>query len=318
MRTFRKIERHLYVSDRHLTTLRMAVSAFGESYYFTKNFIDHGVGIFEDAVLQKDYFHERLREYRGQKTVAFLYHGYLQGRSAFLRLERILESPLFGIFAYSGDYQPFCQDLRRSAEYEREMVDKVLADTDAEQVIMVGHSQGGLLIRYMLQKLGDIPKVNKAVTLSSPHQGTWAALGGAVTRSITIPGSFIPFFPKIHGESAFQMLPGSTFLKDLNSLPLPEGIDFTSIFSYIDPLVWPSSFAILPYPEAYNVLMKKVGHFQTIYDVQAYEVLLRALLMPRREGRKLGGEEISGQRPVEKRSFSRRGQVIDEFVVASD
>ncbi|MFC1890134.1 lipase family alpha/beta hydrolase [Thermodesulfobacteriota bacterium] len=280
MRTFRKIERHLYVSDRHLTTLRMAVSAFGESYYFTKNFIDHGVGIFEDAVLQKDYLHERLREYRGQKTVAFLYHGYLQGRSAFLRLERILESPLFGIFAYSGDYQPFCQDLRRSAEYERRMVDKVLAEVDAERVIMVGHSQGGLLIRYMLQNLRDIPKVSKVVTLSTPHQGTWAALGGAVTRSITLPGSLIPFFPRIRGESGFQMLPGSAFLKDLNSLPLPEEIDFTSIFSYIDPLVWPSSFAILPYPEAYNVLMKKIGHFQTIYDVQAYEVLLRALHLP--------------------------------------
>ncbi len=317
MKTFRQVERHRHIEDNVLTNLRMAVSAFGEAYYFTKNFIDHAVGFSEQMVLGKEYLPERLKEYRGQKTVAFLYHGYLQGRSAFAKMERILQSRLFDIFAVSGGYQPFCQDLRVSAEYEREAVDYVLSEVDAEQVFMIGHSQGGLIIRHMLQKLDGAGLADKVVTLSTPHQGTWAALGGAVTRAVTFPFSLLPGTRSVVGESGFQMLPGSRFLRELNDEPLPAGVDFTSIFSYIDPLVWPPSYAICPYPEAYNILMKKVGHFQTIYDIQAYEVMLRALLLPRREGFKNLVREFAGK-VIEEKRYLRNDAVIDEVVICSD
>ena len=317
VRVFRQEEKRHFKESRHLANLRMLSSAFSEGYYLTKNFLDHSVGVSEAVYLQKKYLPARLAEYQGQKKIAFLFHGYMQGRSAFLRLERILESDLFGIFAVSSGYNPYSQYIEMSAERERGMIEYVLSNVDAEEVYFIGHSQGGLVIRYILQKLDGAGLANKVITLSTPHTGTWAAAGGIITRSITWPMSLIPFMPKVRGESGFQMLPNSKFLRELNSLPLPSGIEYSSIFSFIDPLVWPPSCAILPYPEAYNVLLKKIGHFQTLYNIQVFEVLLRALLLANGKKRAVP-MVLTGDEYIEEKKFVKDGKVIDEFIISSD
>ncbi len=248
----------------YMSNLRMLISVLGESYYFAKNFTDHFVGLTERLVFGEKYLHGRLKEYKGQKKVAFLYHGYFQARPGYERMERFLESELFNIFAITGGYQPYSQDIRLSAEHEARILEYVLSQINPEEVFLIGHSQGGLLIRYMLQKLGlkeRFPQISQAITLHTPHMGTWAGVLGAGHKVVAnVLEKAVPGFPRIRGESGLQMVPGSKFLRDLNAQPLPAGVGWSSIYSYVDPLVWPAKFARMPYPEVTNILLKKVGH----------------------------------------------------------
>src|SRR5690606_36074878 len=51
-------------------------------------------------------------------------------------------------------------DMIASAKELGPFVNKVLTMTDAQQVDLIGHSQGGALIRYYQNLLGGAPKVN--------------------------------------------------------------------------------------------------------------------------------------------------------------
>ncbi len=303
---------------RTLANVRMALTALAECYYTAKCYLDHGVRVSERLFFGERYLPNRLRQYRGQKRIAFLYHGYLLGRPSFERFEHLLESDVFRIFAISGGYQPYSQDIRRSAEFERRIMEHVLSQVDAEEVYLLGHSQGGLVARWMVQKMDAAEFVKKCVFLATPHMGTWAGALGVLNRAAARLGSVVPGFPQLEGESAFQMLPGSPFLADLNEAPLPDGIDFLNLYNLLDPMVWPSRYARLPYPEATNILFKKIGHMQPLYDYQELEIILRALLFPTGRGRALEKEVLAGQEVLERRVMGRGGYRYREIVTSSD
>lgn len=297
---------------KRLANIRLFASAYSELYYIFQNFVDHMIDFGESNLLGQKYLPTRLKEYKGQKKIAFLYHGYFQGTVGYERIERLLESELFNIFAISGTYQPYSQDIRKSAAYEMKVLEWVLQNTDAEEVYLIGHSQGGIVARYMLQFLDAHRYVNKAIFLSTPHQGTKAAYGGWVNKlSMNALGMMIPGFPKIQGESAEQLKPNGHFIRLLNSRNLPPGVEYTSIYTYIDPVVWPSSNARLPYREANNILIRKIGHMQTMYDFNAIELILKALMLPNHHWAKA---EISKDQIFEKRHIEQYDNDFDEIV----
>ena len=59
--------------------------------------------------------------------------------------------------------------------------------------------------------------------------------------------------------------------------PLPEAVQFTSVHYALDPMIWPPTNAILPYPEADNHFINKVGHAQPLYCSRATRIAIRAL-----------------------------------------
>jgi triacylglycerol lipase len=62
-----------------------------------------------------------------------------------------------------------------NAELLEHLVDDVLAETGARKVDLIGHSQGGLVVRHYVEYLGGHDNVDVLMTLGSPHQGTLAA-----------------------------------------------------------------------------------------------------------------------------------------------
>lgn len=62
-------------------------------------------------------------------------------------------------------------DIARSARTMQAFVDRVLAVTGAEQVDVVGHSQGGMMPNYYIKRLGGAPKVRTFVALSPSNHG---------------------------------------------------------------------------------------------------------------------------------------------------
>ena len=76
-------------------------------------------------------------------------------------------------------------------------IDEVLAATGAHQLVVVGHSMGGLVARAYLRTHG-VAKVIRLITLGTPHSGSELAKYGI-------------------GENACQMWPGSMWLATLAS-----------------------------------------------------------------------------------------------------
>jgi hypothetical protein len=66
-----------------------------------------------------------------------------------------------------------------------------------------------------LKRLGGRHRVHRLVLLGTPARGTWSALFGLFTAPL--------------GLASLQLLPGSPFLRELQEMPLPDGVDVVSI-----------------------------------------------------------------------------------------
>ena len=107
----------------------------------------------------------------------------------------------------------------------KEEIDEVLRETGSDQVDLVGHSMGGLVIRSYLANNPGTNTVRRVVTLGSPHAGSKLAVLGV-------------------GKAVKEMIPGSPFLEELNQeLQMPASGRFYAIYTIVDNLVLPNETA---------------------------------------------------------------------------
>lgn len=78
----------------------------------------------------------------------------------------------YGMTQLSFDRIGGLGDIAGSAATLDAFVDKVLAATGAQQVDLVGHSQGGMMPNYYLKRLGGASKVRTFVALAPSNHGT--------------------------------------------------------------------------------------------------------------------------------------------------
>jgi triacylglycerol esterase/lipase EstA (alpha/beta hydrolase family) len=278
LQRIRKFNSKLIPPEQYLDTAKLGVSAFEEAYYYARNFIDGTIHLSGKMFLEDDYHNRRLAEFKGQRRLVVLVPGYMQPPLAFYRFCRYLGIELFDAFPYVWFDFPYSQDLTLSAVQLESVVRDLHRFTQAEEIYLIGHSQGGMIVRTMVQHgMGSDLPVKKCLFLSSPHQGTWSGIAAASHRGLRIAASMFPYINRVQGESGLQLIPGSRFLEELNSRPLPEGIKFTSVYYALDPMIWPPSNGILPYPKAENHFIKKVGHIHPLYCAQAAQITIRAL-----------------------------------------
>ncbi|MBN2494555.1 MAG: alpha/beta fold hydrolase [Deltaproteobacteria bacterium] len=278
IRSVKRLNARLLPPETYRDTISLGLSAVEEAYFVVKNFVDGSIH-FSGRVLYEDDYHERrLAEYGGQRRLLVFVPGYMQTPVCFYRLERFLGIELFDAFTYTWSDFPYSQDLTLSAEQLEAVLRDLVGRTRVREAFLVGHSQGGMIIRAMVQHgLGSDLPVRKCLFLSSPHQGTWAALAAVPHRGLLSMASLLPYIRKVQGESGLQLMPGSDFLRELNSRPLPDHVRFYSVYYSLDPMIWPPSHAIMPYPEAENHYIAKVGHAQPLYCSRAARVAIRAL-----------------------------------------
>ena len=104
-------------------------------------------------------------------TPILLLHGIVDNRSIFTVLRRGLRRRGFGVVA-SFNYHSLFGDMRQVAVRLADVVEQLCEDTGYEQIHVVGHSMGGLIARYYVQRLGGDEHVHTLVTLGTPHGGT--------------------------------------------------------------------------------------------------------------------------------------------------
>jgi pimeloyl-ACP methyl ester carboxylesterase len=143
-----------------------------------------------------------------------LIHGYLATRGSLHLLEQRLRARRHLVFSYRLP-RLNVGDIRDSAALIARKVESLVAQTGVPSVDIVGHSMGGLVGLYYVKRLGGRRRVRKLVLLGTPATGTWSALLGLVMA---------PF-----GMASLQLLPASPFLRELNEVPLPPGVDVVSV-----------------------------------------------------------------------------------------
>ena len=180
-----------------------------------------------------------------------LIHGYQCNRGFWFWLRPPLEAAGWTVATHS--LEPVFSDIDAYADGIAGRIDEVLAATGAPQVILVGHSMGGLASRAYLRRHGT-GKVARLITLGSPHHGTLLAPMGL-------------------GPNARQMRVGSSWLSAL-AAPLPPGS--VSIHSCHDNYVFPQQ-ACSTLEGAANVAIGGVSHLGMAFSPRVLGSLMQAL-----------------------------------------
>jgi pimeloyl-ACP methyl ester carboxylesterase len=147
--------------------------------------------------------------------------------------------------------------IEEHAEELKSFVASVLQTTGEQQVDVVAHSLGGIIARYVIQRLGFANRVRTLVTMATPHQGTYAAqyANTTLTRSLR---------------------PRSDVISDLNQEDLAGyPIRFFSIYSNRDVYVVPAEG--MTHAGAENIFLPEVSHSQYLVSPKVFRVVASCL-----------------------------------------
>ncbi|WP_328480158.1 alpha/beta fold hydrolase [Streptomyces sp. NBC_00377] len=221
-----------------------------------------------------------------------LLHGFIDNRSVFVLLRRSLAQ--HGRHRMESlNYSPLTCDIRTAAELLGRHIEEICERTGSPQVDVVGHSLGGLIARYYVQRLGGDGRVRILVTLGTPHSGTRVApLANA--------------HPIVR-----QMRPGSAVIEEL-SRPAPGcRTHFVSFWSDLDHLMDPLESACVDHPDllAQNVRVTGIGHLALPVHPAVATGIRQALDTAQTEG-------SPGARTGTRSGLSRAGSQTDGLTVA--
>ncbi len=172
-----------------------------------------------------------------------LLHGFIDNRSVFVLLRRSLRRHGWRHLE-ALNYSPLTCDIRKAAELLGRHVEDVCERTGHRRIDLVGHSLGGLIARYYVQRLGGDARIRTLVTLGTPHGGTRLA-------------ALLPAHPLVR-----QMRPDSDVIKEL-ARPAPNcRTSFVCFWSDLDQMMVPTETAQINHADlrSRNIHVSGVGH----------------------------------------------------------
>jgi triacylglycerol lipase len=187
-----------------------------------------------------------------ERPPLLLIHGYGCSRAAWWWQRRGLEAA--GWRVATINLEPLYTSIDHYLEPVAQRIDEVLAATGATQLVLVGHSMGGLVARAYLRQHGAA-KVARLVTLGTPH-------GGSELARVAL------------GENARQMRPGSPWLSALGGPPVAT----LTIYSAHDNYVLPQTH--LELPGAQRCTLDGLGHLAMLFSPRVAAALLAGLSPP--------------------------------------
>lgn len=166
------------------------------------------------------------------------YSGIFSGTNVLKRnYARSMNTPLL-LFDYSS---------RQPIEQISEQLQRFLRQHGDRKYFLVGHSLGGIVVRYFNECVKDKEHVEKAALIATPNRGTKVA--------------YLRF-----RESGKQVRPHSEFLASLNLKQL--SVPYINILAQGDEFIIPNHNAILS--GAWNVIIKDGMHFTILNDQRTY------------------------------------------------
>jgi triacylglycerol lipase len=202
---------------------------------------------------------------KNYRNPVLLIHGILRKADIFDKMSAYLAERGWSVFA--PNFHPNLGEMGLD-QLAQQVVDYVNKNFAPEQPLdIVGLSMGGLVSRYYIQRLGGIDRVQRLITISSPHNGT-------VTAYL------------LNGQGCIQMRPDSIFLNDLNrDMAMLEQLNFTSIWTPWDFIIVPASSSQIPVGK--EVQVQVFAHAMMVIDSQSLQAVAEALCTPLKPNRRL-------------------------------
>jgi pimeloyl-ACP methyl ester carboxylesterase len=225
-------------------------------------------------------------------TPILLLHGMVDNRSIFTLLRRGLRRRGFGRIV-ALNYSVLTHDIPDAARRLAGHVEQLCAETGYERVHIVGHSLGGLIARYYVQRMGGDERVHTLVCLGTPHSGTEAAR--LVPRRV-----------------AGQLRPDSDVIAELAQRAPGCRTRFISVWSDLDQLIVPKRSARIDHPDlnAHNMLVRGLGHLSLPVDGRVVHAICTTLAHLDHDGASKQGRvlDLRDKRVVPK-SQAKRGSL---------
>jgi pimeloyl-ACP methyl ester carboxylesterase len=185
-----------------------------------------------------------------QRTTVLI-HGYLGNRSALM--------PLAAYLRWCGVERVLAFDYASSEGVERGAIrlrDFLRRHVRGGRIDLVGYSLGGLVARVYLQQLGGARRVDRCITLGTPHQGTYSSYWVA-------------------SRVGRDLRPDSALVARLSALrERARPVRFLSIVAGSDNLVVPRVFAT----HEEIVRVPDLGHCGLLFSPRVYRIVARRLL----------------------------------------
>ena len=193
------------------------------------------------------------------RPFVLLVHGWLATSLDLLAIKLRLTRDGFECDAIDFSYMGVLDSI---ADYAGELAWKIEAGyANHRAIAVVAHSMGGLVTRYYLKNLRTSDQVKTVITVATPHHGTF---GGMILPPRSVPTS--------------EMLPGSSFLEELNSVSeTAPGVDFHAIWTPTDGVVIPAENSIMCGARNYKVSGLGVTHLGLLMSDAAYAIVLDVL-----------------------------------------
>lgn len=190
-----------------------------------------------------------------------LIHGTGDTNGAWQQLTIELREEGWAVFV--PEFGNRCTDpVEESAAQVGAYIEAVRTVTHADQVVIVGHSQGGVLARYWMRILAGASKVHHLISLGVPHHGT--TMGGmlsSVTTTRVGETMMNAIVQSWFGPVGFQLITGHPLLEELNAGGSTEaGVGYTNIATKYDTIVQPTETSFLtsadPGADITNILLQ--------------------------------------------------------------
>ena len=193
-----------------------------------------------------------------QQNPVLLVHGINDTGAVFNKMAFYLRQQ--GLSVYTVDLIPNngTEVLEKLAQQEANYVNDTFEVARPEDI--VGFSMGGIVSRYYIQRLGGINKVQRFITISSPHKGTIIAYGTWLAGAV-------------------QMRPNSDFINDLNAdFKMLKQLNFTSIWTPYDLMILPATSSRLGIGK--EVTIPVILHPLMLTDTRTLTIVADALREP--------------------------------------
>ena len=179
------------------------------------------------------------------KIPVFIIPGYFLTRTVIL--------PLFLRFKRGGFenvyllvLRPFSSSIKDLSEKLSVKVKQTLEMLGYERCIIVGHSVGGLVARYFIEKMGGDKITLKCITLGTPHKGTKTSV-------------------LLFGKNTKDMLPSSKLIEELNQ---QKKGNYFCILSKLDASIIPKDSAIITTSDYFEA--DSLGHFGMLFSEKVF------------------------------------------------
>lgn len=175
-----------------------------------------------------------------------LIHGYRRNQSDWLWFIKQLSEITYPI--YTVNLNPKLAPIQQITETSiSSKIKEIKSQTNCQEIILIGHSMGGLVASYYSEFLDQDNLVTNVMTIATPFSGT--------KISVLAPG-----------ENGKQMLPDANFAQELRSKIAKSSKKYYQIASQFDNLVFPWQSALLESsPKTQQLVLDSAAHLSMLH-----------------------------------------------------